>query len=206
MSFSQNTVVCILFLCIGINIFSATSYLLGHYRALGSDGLLFDVLLGIETGVNLVSDFILLNALQSSSNPAVRGPSHAEVVETFRKFLMLNTGTILFCCVTHIRRIVFLSSARNPLQVRVYGATNAQEEQEVRNGVFSQLAFYYVFLLTVKGAILYNIFGYYKEFKDNPPSANVIFVFNPLANLGQPFVILQTNPGRRGALTTTTTQ
>ncbi|KAL3215443.1 hypothetical protein MRX96_034155 [Rhipicephalus microplus] len=176
MSFSQNTVVCILFLCIGINIFSATSYLLGHYRALGSDGLLFDVLLGIETGVNLVSDFILLNALQSSSNPAVRGPSH-------------------------VSASYFLAQ-----HVRVYGATNAQEEQEVRNGVFSQLAFYYVFLLTVKGAILYNIFGYYKEFKDNPPSANVIFVFNPLANLGQPFVILQTNPGRRGALTTTTTQ
>ncbi|KAL1440685.1 hypothetical protein MTO96_009235 [Rhipicephalus appendiculatus] len=155
MSFSRETVVCVLLFCIGINFFSATSYLIGHYTALGSDGLIFDLLLGFETVVNLVSDFMLLSALQASSNPAFQGPPHAVVVQTIRNFLILNTGTVLFCFVTHISASYYLAQ---------------------HNGVFYQLALYYVFLVLVKGLILYNIFGFYKEFKDNPPSVDVLLV------------------------------
>ncbi|KAL1440686.1 hypothetical protein MTO96_009236 [Rhipicephalus appendiculatus] len=190
MSFSRETVVCILILCIGINFFSITSYVvIGNYRTLGSGGLIFDVLLGLETGVDLMSDLGLLNALQSSSSSAEQCPPHPEVVTKFRNFLTLNTGTILFCCVTHIGASYYLAQ-----HVVVYGAANAEEVHSARNGVFTQLAIFYVLLAIVKGAILHGIYGFYKDFKDKPPSTNVVLVINTLANQGQPVVLVNTNP------------
>ncbi|KAL1415820.1 hypothetical protein MTO96_028763 [Rhipicephalus appendiculatus] len=169
MSFSRETVGCVLILCIGINFFCIGSYVFGKYRTLGNTGWIFDILLGLETGVNLLSDFTLLSALQTS----------AVVVTKLRNFLSLNTGTILFCCVTHIGASYYVAQ-----YVDVDGAFSAEEEQSVRNIVFAQLALFYVFLLTVKGAILYNIYGYYRDFKDQPPPINAIFVINPVADQG----------------------
>ncbi|KAL3215424.1 hypothetical protein MRX96_034136 [Rhipicephalus microplus] len=179
MSFSRETVVCVLMFCIAINCFCITSYVIGTYRAIASEGFIFDLLLGLETGVNLVSDFVLLNALQTQ----------AEVVMKLRNFLTLNTGTILFCCVTHIGASYFLAQ-----HVHVHAAKNAEEKQTVRNSVFSQLAIYYVILALIKGAILHNIYGFYRDFKDNPPLTNAIVVVNPLANQGQPVVFVNVNP------------
>ncbi|KAK8758015.1 hypothetical protein V5799_004361 [Amblyomma americanum] len=48
------------------NFFSITTYVIGNYRRLGSDGLTYDILLGMETGVNVVSDLALLNVLHVS--------------------------------------------------------------------------------------------------------------------------------------------
>ncbi|XP_075744264.1 uncharacterized protein LOC142803042 isoform X2 [Rhipicephalus microplus] len=176
-------------LSLAINCFCITSHVIGTYRAIASEGFIFDLLLGLETGVNLVSDFVLLNALQTQSNPAQNSSPHAEVVMKLRNFLTLNTGTILFCCVTHIGASYFLAQ-----HVHVHGAKNAEEKQTVRNSVFSQLAIYYVILALVKGAILHNIYGFYRDFKDNPPLTNAIVVVNPLANQGQPVVFVNVNP------------
>ncbi|XP_075744265.1 uncharacterized protein LOC142803042 isoform X3 [Rhipicephalus microplus] len=171
MTFSRETVVCVLMFCIAINCFCITSHVIGTYRAIASEGFIFDLLLGLETGVNLVSDFVLLNALQTQSNPAQNSSPHAEVVMKLRNFLTLNTGTILFCCVTHIGASYFLAQ-----HVHVHGAKNAEEKQ------------------TVRGAILHNIYGFYRDFKDNPPLTNAIVVVNPLANQGQPVVFVNVNP------------
>ncbi|KAL1440703.1 hypothetical protein MTO96_009252 [Rhipicephalus appendiculatus] len=167
------------FFCIG-------SYVFGTYRTLGNTGWIFDILLGLETGVNLVSDFTLLSALQTS----------AVVVTKLRNFLTLNTGTILFCCVTHIGASYYVAQ-----YVYVDGAIDDEEEQSVRNNVFAQLALFYVFLATVKGAILYNIYGYYRDFKDQPPPINAIFVINPVDDQAAPVVFVDMNlPPPQGAV------
>ncbi|KAL3215425.1 hypothetical protein MRX96_034137 [Rhipicephalus microplus] len=177
----------------GINFFCITSYLIGHYRTLGSGGFIFDILLGLETCVNLASDVVLLNALQTTAIPAQQSLPHAEVVMKLRNFLTLNTGTILFCCVTHVG-----ASYYSAQHVRVYGATTVEEEQATRNNVFAQMAVFYVLLAVVKGAILHNIYGFYKDFKEKPPSTNVVHVVNAVANSpanqGQPVVFVNTNP------------
>ncbi|XP_077508354.1 uncharacterized protein LOC144119661 [Amblyomma americanum] len=184
MGFSRETVVCILIFCTASNFFSITTYVIGNYRQLGSDGLIYDILLGMETGVNVVSDLALLNVLHVSGNPLTAYP-HAKVVEVFRQFLTVNSGTIVFCGIVHIGASHYLSR-----KVRVENARDAAEVEAVRNIIFQQLSIFYVLLAAVKGLILYNMYGFYMEFKDNPPTQGILLVLNPLAALKQPIVFV----------------
>ncbi|XP_072143288.1 uncharacterized protein [Dermacentor andersoni] len=190
MSFSRETVLWLLIFCIAANCYNIGNYVLGHYRVFGPRGFIFDVLLCVETSVNLVSDIMLLKVLNQP----------AEVVETLRKFLTLNTGTIVFCCVVHIAASHY--TAQN---VRVEGARSVKEENDVRDLVFYELAVYYLFLAAVKAIILYQIYGFYKELKENPAVANVVLFFNPLGALRQPVIFVNVK-APAAATTTTTTQ
>ncbi|XP_075541639.1 uncharacterized protein LOC142575827 [Dermacentor variabilis] len=144
---------------------------------------------------------MLLKVLNQPATPTQLGAPHAEVVVTLRKFLMLNTGTIVFCCVVHIAASHY--TAQN---VRVEGASSVQEENALRDVVFYQMAAYYLFLATVKAIILYHIHGFYKELKENPAVANVVLFFNPLGALGQPVIFVNMKAPAAAATTTTTTQ
>ncbi|XP_054918542.2 uncharacterized protein [Dermacentor andersoni] len=182
MSFSRETVLWLLIFCIAANCYNIGNYVLGHYRVFGPRGFIFDVLLCVETSVNLVSDIMLLKVLNQPANPTQPGAPHAEVVETLRKFLTLNTGTIVFCCVVHIAASHY--TAQN---VRVEGARSVKEENDVR------------------AIILYQIYGFYKELKENPAVANVVLFFNPLGALRQPVIFVNVK-APAAATTTTTTQ
>nr|XP_054918543.1 uncharacterized protein LOC126546568 isoform X2 [Dermacentor andersoni] len=171
MSFSRETVLWLLIFCIAANCYNIGNYVLGHYRVFGPRGFIFDVLLCVETSVNLASDIMLLKVLNQP----------AEVVETLRKFLTLNTGTIVFCCVVHIAASHY--TAQN---VRVEGARSVKEENDVR------------------AIILYQIYGFYKELKENPAVANVALFFNPLGALRQPVIFVNVKAPAAAATTTTT--
>ncbi|XP_054917934.2 uncharacterized protein [Dermacentor andersoni] len=143
---------------VGINLYSLGSYVLGYYRNVASSGIFYDIILGAESGVDMASDYMLFSVLQVPANPALSGPSPAQVVETLRKFLMLNAGTIVVCCAGHVAGAHFLS--RN-------------------NRAFLQRAIGHIALAIVKGVILYQIYIFYQDCKTNPPTQGVIFVLNP---------------------------
>ncbi|XP_065291562.1 uncharacterized protein [Dermacentor albipictus] len=201
MSFSRQTIIFLLVFCIALNCYNIGNYVFGHYRVFGTRGLIFDVLLFVETTANLVSDFMLLKVLNPPASPTQLGASHAEMVETLRKFLILNTGTIVFCCVVHIAASHY--TAQN---VRVEGAKSVEEEHAVWDFVFFLLAGWYFLLAAVKAVILYNIYGFYKELKENPAVANVVLFFNPLGALRQPVIFVNVKAPAGAAATTTTTQ
>ncbi|XP_065308035.1 uncharacterized protein [Dermacentor albipictus] len=155
---TREQVVVLIAICMGINFFCLGSYILGYYRNVASSGIFYDIILGAESGVNMASDYMLFSVLQVPANPALSGPTPAQVVDTLRKFLMLNAGTIVVCCVGHVAGGHFLS--RN---VPVVGVRNADEESSKR------------------GVILYQIYIFYEDCKTNPPTQGVIFVLNPFA-------------------------
>ncbi|XP_065308028.1 uncharacterized protein [Dermacentor albipictus] len=173
---TREQVVVLIAICMGINFFCLGSYILGYYRNVASSGIFYDIILGAESGVNMASDYMLFSVLQVPANPALSGPTPAQVVDTLRKFLMLNAGTIVVCCVGHVAGGHFLS--RN---VPVVGVRNADEESSKRNRSFLQRAICYIALAIVKGVILYQIYIFYEDCKTNPPTQGVIFVLNPFA-------------------------
>ncbi|XP_075541789.1 uncharacterized protein LOC142575894 [Dermacentor variabilis] len=155
---TREQVVVLIAICMGINLFCLGSYVLGYYRSVASSGIFYDIILGAESGVNMASDYMLFSVLQVPANPALAGPTPAQVLETLRKFLTLNAGTIVVCCAGHVAGAHFLS--RN-------------------NRAFLQHAIYYIALAIVKGVILYQIYIFYQDCKTNPPTQGVIFVLNP---------------------------
>ncbi|XP_065308044.1 uncharacterized protein [Dermacentor albipictus] len=142
---TREQVVVLIAICMGINFFCLGSYILGYYRNVASSGIFYDIILGAESGVNMASDYMLFSVLQVPANPALSGPTPAQVVDTLRKFLMLNAGTIVVCCVGHVAGGHFLS--RN---VPVVGVRNADEESSKRNRSFLQRAICYIALAIVK--------------------------------------------------------
>ncbi|XP_077507401.1 uncharacterized protein LOC144118308 [Amblyomma americanum] len=124
---AREHVVWLLVICMGVNFFSITYYVFGYYRNISSTGFFYDLLLGAESGVALVSDVMLFRVLQVPADAALAGPTPEKVVDTLRQFITVNTGTIAVCCVGHLAASYYVAD-----NVRVAGARTANEAGALR--------------------------------------------------------------------------
>ncbi|XP_077488985.1 uncharacterized protein LOC144099505 isoform X2 [Amblyomma americanum] len=161
----------ILYLCTGVNAIQVFKYVTGGYRVLHSSGWIFDVLYGIETGLNLVSDVIILQALQLSKQK--------ETKMKLMTFLGWNCISTSFCYVTSLFLAGFLSE-HLPLQKE---HLKDLQEKEFR------------------GAILYAMYQFYQNWDKEQQGDGVIdasaYAFQaggPPGAPGQPYYITAPQP------------
>ncbi|KAL1440444.1 hypothetical protein MTO96_009482 [Rhipicephalus appendiculatus] len=73
----------ILYLCTASNVFFAGSSAMGAHSKTNKEGIIFDIIYGLGSVLNLVSDVVMIQALRKASEAKVK----------FRLFLMWNTFT-----------------------------------------------------------------------------------------------------------------
>ncbi|KAL3199765.1 hypothetical protein MRX96_043800 [Rhipicephalus microplus] len=96
---TKEGIITILSFCCVVNSINITVYVFGSYRNINSKGAAYDVAFGVETSLNLISDFKMIGSLHRDET----------MVKTLNAFLILNTGTTLFCYVGHIAACKFAS-------------------------------------------------------------------------------------------------
>ncbi|XP_065286037.1 uncharacterized protein [Dermacentor albipictus] len=127
-----------------VNTICVFVYVFGSYRRIHNKGAYYDVAFGVETSLNLISDFAMIGALENDAIPESKVIPTADMLETMSGFLMWNVVSTLFCYVGHIAASEFSSRYTSTLI----------------NGVIMHTV-----IAIIKSYVLYGIYTFYRECK-----------------------------------------
>ncbi|KAL1440407.1 hypothetical protein MTO96_009448 [Rhipicephalus appendiculatus] len=169
---NRNNIVSLCYGCAALNSFSLLKYAFGFYRRSITYGWAFDLAFGSECFINLVSDYFLLAAYKDSL--------------VLLGFIAWNTTSIAICFVTsivlavHFANTVDLKDAIQDLKEQ------NMDEADFRRQMMITTISVFTFMAFLKGAILYNIYMYYKKTdgtdgSDEEPPTAFYFPADPTA-------------------------
>ncbi|KAL1416343.1 hypothetical protein MTO96_028066 [Rhipicephalus appendiculatus] len=157
---TKQGILAILSFCCMVNSINVTIYVFGSYRNINSKGAAYDAAFGIETLLNLFSDFKMIGSLQRDVVPVNNAIPTEKMVKTLNVFLIWNTGSTLFCYVGHIAASKFAS------KYEIFESTASDvDEESYRRASFINGAITYTVIALVKAYVLYYIYTFYVECK-----------------------------------------
>ncbi|XP_065310783.1 uncharacterized protein [Dermacentor albipictus] len=143
----------------GCNFFNVVRYCIGDYRMYSPSGVMFDIVFGLETGLNLMFDLKLLSVLQPSCNPNVQPKNPAYAVIVLDRFILWNTGTTILCHATSV------AAAKFRIQYMRIEVNADQDEASLRTNYFIAAVVVYTCIALVKGLILCALHNYRNEYE-----------------------------------------
>lgn len=157
---NRNTLVSLCYGCAALNSFSLLKYLFGFYRRNISYGWAFDLAFGSECFLNLVSDYLLLATYKDFPRPSSLWGRDSQVL---LGFIVWNSAGVGICYVVslvlavHFANTVDLKEAMQEIREQNVDEADFRRQMMMTTiSVFTMMAF-------VKGAILFNVYQFYKK-------------------------------------------
>lgn len=183
---NKDTVVSLCYGCAALNTFNVLKYLYGFYRRNISYGWAFDTAFGVECFINLLSDYVLLASVKGYPLPSMLVGRDVFVLFGF---IIWNAAGVGICYISsavlavHFANTVDLKDAAQELREQNVDEANFRRQMMVTTlSVFTLMA-------AVKGAIVYNLYAYYKKVEQGDDvEAPTAFYFPADPNAPVPFL------------------
>lgn len=157
---NKNNIVSLCYGCAALNSFSLLKYAFGFYRRSITYGWAFDLAFGSECFINLVSDYLLLATYKDFPLPSLLlGKDNLVLLG----FIMWNSTSITICYVTSIVLAVHFANTVDLKEAMQDLKEQNVDEADFRRQMMMTTISVFTFLAFIKGAILYNMYMYYKK-------------------------------------------
>ncbi|XP_077507593.1 uncharacterized protein LOC144118558 [Amblyomma americanum] len=157
---NRNTIVSLCYGCAALNSFSFLKYAFGFYRRNISYGWAFDLAFGTECFLNMVSDYLLLATYKDFPRPSsLRGRDSLVLLG----FIVWNSAGVGICYVASLVLAVHFASTVDLKEAMQEIREQNVDEADFRRQMMMTTISVFTFVAFIKGAILFNVYQFYKK-------------------------------------------
>ncbi|XP_054921037.1 uncharacterized protein [Dermacentor andersoni] len=157
---NRNTIVSLCYGCAALNSFSFLKYAFGFYRRNMAYGWAFDLTFGSECFLNLMSDYLLLATYKDFPLPSLLLGKDSLVL---LGFIVWNSASVGVCFVSSIALAVHFANTVDLKEAMQDLKDQNVEEGDFRRQMMMTTISVFTLMAFIKGAILYNMYLYYKK-------------------------------------------
>ncbi|XP_049520209.1 uncharacterized protein LOC119445191 isoform X4 [Dermacentor silvarum] len=157
---NRNTIVSLCYGCAALNSFSFLKYAFGFYRRSIAYGWAFDLTFGSECFINLISDYLLLATYKDFPLPSLLLGKESLVL---LGFIAWNSAGISICYISSIVLAVHFANTVDLKEAMQDLKDQNVEEGDFRRQMMITTISVFTLMAFMKGAILYNMYMYYKK-------------------------------------------